>query len=152
MHIPKWKCVSFVQLRWLVSYPLQGHVRNSFRATIVNRQADTLMTSAPYIHTFHSGFLSFSIFVKMQNLRMFYIRFRTLLDWNDVPLHRIVWPMVDSHRKPSGHDSSGTQKPSNMIVAPNHSIRWWWLLWKPSKNCDGKINHVCQIWLLTANF
>ena len=73
MHEPKWKCVSFVQLRWLVSYPLQGHVRNSFQATIVNRQADSLMTSAPYIHTFHSGFLSFyfSLFVKMQNLRKF---------------------------------------------------------------------------------
>ena len=58
----------------MVSYPLQGHVRNSFQATIVNRQADSLMTSAPYIHTFHSGFLSFyfSIFVKMQNLRNFY--------------------------------------------------------------------------------
>ena len=27
-------------------------------------------------------------------------------------------------------------KPLNTMVAPNHSIQWWWLLSKPSKNCD----------------
>ena len=26
--------------------------------------------------------------------------------------------------------------PSKTMVAPSHSIQWWWLLWKPSKNCD----------------
>ena len=28
------------------------------------------------------------------------------LDWNDRPSHRIVWPMVDNHWKPSGHKLS----------------------------------------------
>ena len=57
-------------------------------------------------------------------------------DWNDAPSHCIVLPMVDNHRKPSGQDSWGTQnhkKPSNMMVAPNQSIQWWWLLWKHRK-------------------
>ena len=31
---------------------------------------------------------------------------RNHLDWNDGPSHRIVWPMVDNHWKPSGHKLS----------------------------------------------
>ena len=74
-------------------------------------------------------------------------------------VHRIAsfdqlhwWTTIENHQT----QWWGTQKPSeyyrSSMVSPNHSIQWWWLLWKPSKNCDGKINHICQIWLLTENF
>ena len=43
----------------------------------------------------------------------------TMVDWSDGPLHRIVLPMVDNHRKLSGHNGWETQKPTE-----NHQTRW----------------------------
>ena len=40
----------------------------------------------------------------------------TMVDWSDGPLHRIVLPMVDNHRKLSGHNGWETQKPTEQSV------------------------------------
>ena len=47
-----------------------------------------------------------------------------MVDWSDGPLHRIVLPMVDNHRKLSGHNRWETQKPSGNHRTPNpfHSM------------------------------
>ena len=53
-------------------------------------------------------------------------------------VHRIAsfdqlhwWTTIENHQT----QWWGTQKPSenhrSSMVSPNHSIQWWWLLWKP---------------------
>ena len=77
------------------------------------------------------------------------------VDWNDGPSHRNVWPMVDNHRKPSNKMVRGPKKHRKTIdhdgcAQPFHSMAMVAL--KTIKICDGKISHICQIRLLTANF
>ena len=68
-----------------------------------------------------------------------------MVDWNDCPSHRIVWPMVGNHRKPSGLDGVGLKNhrkniEHNGCPQPFHSMVMVVL-----KNCNGEINHICQI-------
>ena len=47
------------------------------------------------------------------------------------------WTTIVNHWNQWLRDPKTIEKPLNPMVAPNHSIQWWWCLSKPLKFCNG---------------
>ena len=75
--------------------------------------------------------LSLGLTTLITRLQRWYVTIPSLDQW---------WKTIANHRNQWLRDPKTIEKPLNPMVVPNHSIQWWWCLWKPLKLCNGSKN------------